>query len=166
MKKQELKDKIAGAVYGFMIGDAMGAATEFMTKESIEEEYPDGVSNIIGGGYFNWEVGECTDDTQMTSCIMDVITECPHLGNMNKVYFKYLVANEFAKWYKSNPKDVGNACRAGIETYLDGDFIKKDGSLFGNGALMRAMPCAIIDRDDLNTAQAEITHFSVVGLQK
>ena len=46
MKKQELKDKIAGAVYGFMIGDAMGATTEFMTKESIEEEYPDGVSNI------------------------------------------------------------------------------------------------------------------------
>lgn len=162
MKKQELKDKIAGVVYGFMIGDAMGATTEFMSKESIEEEYPGGLTNIIGGGCFGWEAGECTDDTQMTACIMDVIAECPHLGNMNQAYFKHMVANKFVKWYESDPKDIGCACRDGIEAYINKGLIEYNGKLLGNGALMRAMPCAIVNRDDLNVAQAEITHFNDV----
>lgn len=35
MKCFELKDHIAGAVYGFAVGDSVGATTEFMTKEQI-----------------------------------------------------------------------------------------------------------------------------------
>ena len=35
MKRFELKDHIAGAVYGFAVGDSVGATTEFMTKEQI-----------------------------------------------------------------------------------------------------------------------------------
>lgn len=34
-----IKNKIAGALYGFAIGDAMGATTEFMSREQIEEQY-------------------------------------------------------------------------------------------------------------------------------
>lgn len=44
------KNKIAGAVYGFAIGDAMGATTEFMTHEQIRKVYGK-VTNIIGGGW-------------------------------------------------------------------------------------------------------------------
>lgn len=160
MKKQEFKDKVAGAVYGFMIGDAMGATTEFMDAGQVKEMYPDKLSNIVGGGCFDWEAGDCTDDTQMTACIMNVISDCPFLDNMNSSYFKNMVAEEFVKWYKSNPKDIGNACRRGIKSYIDGSFIDEDDTLMGNGALMRAMPCALVDRDDLNVAQAEITHFN------
>ena len=33
------RDKIEGALYGFVIGDALGAATECFTKEEVENEY-------------------------------------------------------------------------------------------------------------------------------
>ena len=31
------RDKIVGALYGFVIGDALGAVTEYLTKEEINE---------------------------------------------------------------------------------------------------------------------------------
>lgn len=45
-----LKDKILGSLVGFAIGDAMGATTEFMTKEQIEQKYGQ-VNDVIGGGW-------------------------------------------------------------------------------------------------------------------
>lgn len=39
MKLSTYRDKVAGAFYGFCIGDAMGATTEFMTAKQIKEEY-------------------------------------------------------------------------------------------------------------------------------
>lgn len=160
MDKRELKDRIAGAVYGFMVGDAMGATTEFLARETIEEKYPGGLRDIIGGGCFCWEAGECTDDTQMTACVMDVLAGCPYLGNMGTGYFEHLVADEFFEWYRSKPKDIGNACANGIRSYVVKGCVTEDKSVLGNGALMRAMPCAIVGRDDLNLAQAHITHFN------
>ena len=32
------RDKIVGALYGFVIGDALGAVTEYLTKEEIKKK--------------------------------------------------------------------------------------------------------------------------------
>lgn len=64
------KNKIAGAVYGFAIGDAMGATTEFMTEEQVKLNYGK-VTDIYGGGWLHLKPGDVTDDTQMTVCVMD-----------------------------------------------------------------------------------------------
>ena len=69
----KMRNKIKGAVYGFAIGDAMGATTEFMTREEIKEKYGE-VHDLIGGGWMNLNPGEVTDDTQMSICIMYWIT--------------------------------------------------------------------------------------------
>ena len=67
-----IKNKIAGAIYGFAIGDAMGATTEFMNHAQIKKQYGQ-VTDIIGGGWLNLEAGKTTDDTQMTICVMDAL---------------------------------------------------------------------------------------------
>lgn len=158
MKRSEIRQKIAGAVYGFVIGDAMGATTEFMVKDKIEEKF--GVlTDIVGGGWLNLEKGDVTDDSQMTMCVMDSLME---LGpDVNYMKFKHDVAKRFEQWLDSNPPDVGNACRAGILAYKrsnHSEFTKVDNRVLGNGSLMRAMPCAIMGLDKLNKAQGEITH--------
>ena len=38
-----IKDRIKGSLYAFAIGDAMGATTEFMTKDQIKKLFPEGL---------------------------------------------------------------------------------------------------------------------------
>ena len=155
----EIENKVRGAIYGFIVGDAMGATTEFMDKERIAFEFKEygGVKKIYGGGWLNLKKGEVTDDTQMMICVMKALHK--EMNNVSK--FKMEVAHNFSNWLKTNPKDVGNQCRLAICHYNQyGCYVPKDDEALGNGALMRAVPCALLDFLDLNLAQGEITHNS------
>lgn len=147
------RDRIAGAIYGFAIGDAMGATTEFMSSDMIKAEYGK-VTDIIGGGWLNLKPGEVTDDTEMTQCVIDALVNHKHNES-----FKNKVANNFLKWYSSNPKDVGRQCAKAINIYKrTGKFVMKDKNAIGNGSLMRAMPCAVLGLYGMNFEQGSITH--------
>lgn len=159
---KKVKDKIAGALYGFAIGDAMGATTEFMSEEQIKRIHGK-VNNIIGGGAFNWEPGEVTDDTQMSFCIMDA------LMSINKKWdfgYNFMVKcrDNFINWKNTNPKDIGNQCLSSLN-YIEKNeklMAKEDADSQGNGSLMRALPCALINTPLLNEAQGVITHHNEV----
>ena len=60
MKRYELKDHIAGAVYGFAIGDSVGATTEFMSKDEIKLKYGE-VTKQLGGGWLGLNHGDVTE---------------------------------------------------------------------------------------------------------
>ncbi len=158
-KKLEItKDRIKGALYGFAIGDAMGATTEFMTSGQVRDMYGQ-VTDIIGGGWLNLDPGQVTDDTQMSICVMDAIIDSHNITSQ----FYNNVGNNFVKWYKSNPPDVGSQCSKGIVAWMEHkhviDSIDSNGSLMsGNGSLMRALPCALICRKEWNQIQGSITH--------
>lgn len=147
------RDKIAGAIYGFAIGDAMGATTEFMTSEQVVRKYGK-VTDIIGGGWLNLEPGEITDDTQMTMCVMDALMKFPK--NIKK--FENLCSKNFIKWFKSEPKDIGNQCFRGISHLMVGQKVERNESALGNGSLMRALPCALLGKYDFNEIQGRLTH--------
>lgn len=156
MKKNELKDHIAGALYGFAIGDSVGATTEFMDPDQIKAQYGE-VTKQIGGGWLNLEPGEVTDDTQMMMCVIDALMDFP--DDIDR--FKVECACRFIDWMRTIPKDVGATCARGISHFdLTGEFIKHDENLLGNGSLMRYLPCAILKKDDFNIAQGDITHYS------
>lgn len=158
MKRHELKDHIAGAIYGFAVGDSVGATTEFMTKDQIQDQYGE-VTKQIGDGWLDLKPGEVTDDTQMMMCVMEALMKYPD----DIAMFQEECMEQFVKWLDTNPKDVGSICRAGIEYYkLTGSFISKDEDLQGNGSLMRYLPCAILGLEEFNTAQGELTHNSEV----
>lgn len=146
--KSVLENRIKGALYGFAIGDAMGATTEFMTSDQIKARYGQ-VDEIIGGGWLGLKAGQVTDDTQMSMCVMDALM----YGNFEKS-----VIDNFIKWYKSNPPDVGNQCAKGINYLMRGLHIPVDDKALGNGALMRALPCALVGDRNKNTFQQRLTH--------
>lgn len=157
-----IKSKILGALYGFAIGDSMGATTEFMTDVEIEKQYGQ-VDDLIGGGWLKLKPGEVTDDTQMMICIIDAImsvsTSKGSAKAIDQKEFQKECMSNFVKWYLTGPKDVGNQCAKAIRYYMATKqyiYLEKDSC--GNGSLMRALPFALLGLTDLNIIQGRLTH--------
>ena len=150
-----IKNRLKGALYGFAIGDSMGATTEFMSEAEIKRNYGK-LIDIVGGGWLELKAGEVTDDTQMSICVMEVLMK----KDFNN--FKRDLADSFVAWYDTNPKDIGNQCRKAIAFYKEsGNYVADDNTALGNGSLMRALPCAILNSEksvELNFIQGDITH--------
>jgi len=105
-----LEDRALAAFLGFAIGDALGATVEFMTKGEITARY--GVHrNIIGGGWLRLAPGQVTDDSEMALRLGRSLVRREGLDVHD-------VCDEFAKWLKAGPTDVGNTCRRGIRRYI------------------------------------------------
>ena len=67
-------NKIKGGLIGHAIGDALGGTTEFMSPDEINRVHGR-VTDIIGGGVWDLEPGETTDDTAMTIAVAKGILE-------------------------------------------------------------------------------------------
>jgi ADP-ribosyl-[dinitrogen reductase] hydrolase len=65
---------------------------------------------MIGGGWLNVEPGEVTDDTQMTLAVAEGIVS----QGDSVIAPLLMVGCNFLWWYRTAPKDIGNACRAAI----------------------------------------------------
>lgn len=148
-----IQSKIKGALYGFAIGDAMGATTEFLPEREIKKRYGE-VRDIIGGGWLNLKAGEVTDDTQMTMCVCEAIEygfgpirnwSFHEHATKEEAMFDRCCAN-FVKWYRSGPKDVGACCARVISQsarytcYESWQTLADDPNSLGNGSLMRTLP--------------------------
>lgn len=153
MSKKNKINKITGALFGFAIGDAMGATTEFMSDKSIKAIYGK-VTDIIGGGWLNLKAGEVTDDTQMMICVINALMKFPN--NVRK--FKKQCADNFIDWFSTDPIDIGVQCQKGILSLMNGKQINFDKDALGNGSLMRALPCALANNVLFNVQQGVLTH--------
>lgn len=154
---EDVEERAVAAFLGFAIGDALGATVEFMSAREIRAEY--GVlEDLCGGGWLNLPVGAVTDDTEMSLCIA---------RSLVTVGFSPVdIAERFAEWLKSRPRDVGGTCRRGIRRFmLDGSVSAPPSAAdAGNGAAMRIVPIALATLGDNQLLaswalqQAHITH--------
>nr|WP_270877895.1 ADP-ribosylglycohydrolase family protein [Paenibacillus aestuarii] len=162
MNDETLYDKIKGGLYGVAIGDALGGTTEFMSAREIRVQYGY-LKEIIGGGVWQLEPGEVTDDTMMTLCVAGGILENP-ADPMEPI------GRRFMEWYHSKPKDIGNTIRLAFENYHDNWFeaaFLTDldmGQSGGNGTLMRCLPAALAytelsDMERISRMQSKMTHY-------
>ncbi len=145
---KDLRNRIAGALYGVAIGDALGAPLEFMSREQIARKHGR-VTEMIGGGWLDVEPGEITDDTQMTLAVAEGIIANPEDPIQE-------IGARFIEWAKSGPKDIGITCSMSIRAAAgrnhqeapdekkwfeaSKDTCKTNGGRSGgNGALMRTV---------------------------
>lgn len=170
---KDLRIRIAGALYGVAIGDALGAPLEFMSKEEITRKHGR-VTEMIGGGWLNVEPGEITDDTQMTLAVAEGIIENPDDPIKG-------IGARFIEWVKSSPKDIGGTCNMSIRGAITrspqgtpGEEIwfeaskhtseMNGGRSGGNGALMRTVYPGLYYKGllmsvDTAGAIAQMTHW-------
>ena len=101
---EEIKDRIAGCLWGQAIGDALGLGTEFMSRAEVLHNYPDGLleySQIVQDFHRErWNQGDWTDDTDMMLCIARAIIA-------DKAIKSKTVAHNFKEWFRGIPMGIG-----------------------------------------------------------
>ncbi|WP_369140950.1 ADP-ribosylglycohydrolase family protein [Modestobacter versicolor] len=137
--------RVAGALIGSAVGDALGAPFEFGPAGQFSARFATearGVATeMCGGGSLHWEPGEFTDDTQMGLLVAASLVERGGLDEAD-------LFDRFRTWAGESPPDIGNQTRAVLSSGRPWDVaaaehFARSGHAAGNGSLMRTTPAAI-----------------------
>jgi len=141
---EEMKDRIRGCIYGQFIGDALGAAYEFKSRDTVAKKmsmnrHENGRLKVTDGVYgaMKGYPGIVTDDTEMAVGLMYSLRKLKKY-NVKDVFSRY------HDWYKSGPFDIGGVT---YNALYDGNsanngFPNSSANL-SNGCLMRISPLAV-----------------------
>ena len=135
---------IKDAVWGFVVGDALGVPYEFSTRNMMKENP---AIDMVGFGTYNQPPGTWSDDSSMMLCVLENI--------INKGTKKDL-AQLFLRWYKDDYMtphgelfDIGITTSTALGNLMRG--VKpshsglNDEMSAGNGSLMRCLPYAFVE---------------------
>jgi ADP-ribosyl-[dinitrogen reductase] hydrolase len=147
-----LHDRARGAMLGLAVGDALGAAVEWLHPDQIRSRYGGPLRDMVASGM--WELGEWTDDTAMA---MELAASMADQGR----YDENDVFGRYALWARSRPKDIGATVAAALSRSRSPDEARAaaaahhaaEGRSAGNGSLMRTVPIAIRYRGDPGTIE-------------
>ena len=153
---ENLNNNIKSALFGVAIGDALGVPVEFKSRETILQKP---VTDMIGYGTYNLPPGTFSDDSSMTFCLAEALTQD---FDLNKI------GQNFVKWYHDNfwtargeVFDIGIATREAINRLAKGEQPEfagsTDASSNGNGSLMRILPLLFYIKDLSISERYEIT---------
>lgn len=137
----DLQNRYRGALLGLAAGDAVGTTLEFKPRGSFEP-----LTDMVGGGPFDLEPGQWTDDTSMALCLAESLIRCDAFDPRDQM-------NRYANWYQHGYWsstgacfDIGVATRGAIHTYLvTGEPLagNTDPDSAGNGSIMRLAPVVL-----------------------
>ena len=85
-----MKDIIKSAIYGFVVGDALGVPVEFSKREYLKNNP---VIDFIDNPSRRTTKGFWSDDTAMTLCTMQSIIDCNEINHEDMM-------NKYLKWFE------------------------------------------------------------------
>ena len=157
MKSTSTKlNQIKSALFGVAVGDALGVPVEFNNRETISKNP---VTDMIGYGTFNLPAGTWSDDSSLTFCLAEALTQNFDLN---------IIGQNFVKWTHENywtPRghvfDIGIATSQAISRLANGEKPELAGGFDetdnGNGSLMRILPLLFYLLDKPITERYDIT---------
>lgn len=142
----EIVKRYQGCLVGAAVGDALGAPAEFHSTAEIYQKYNGPLREMVGGGYFKWDIGQTTDDTDMS---MGIVNSVVHKGK----YDPTDIASNFVDWLYSKPRDIGGTTASGLKFIAEGGDYREAGkknllrlNTAPNGSIMRTAPIGLIFR--------------------
>ena len=151
-------DRYRGCLVGLAVGDALGTTVEFKQPGSFPP-----VQDMVGGGSFELQPGQWTDDTSMALCLTESLLECDGFDPRDQL-------GRYVRWYRTGYLsstgrcfDIGNTVRRALETFeRTGEPYAgpADPDSAGNGSLMRLAPVPMFYADDLDAAVARSAESS------
>ena len=142
-----------GAILGLAAGDAVGTTIEFQSPGTFEP-----VTDMVGGGVFQLEAGQWTDDTSMALCLAESLIECQDFDLTDQL-------TRYCRWYREGYLsckdycfDIGNTTRTALQSFEQSGKpnASSDPMSAGNGSLMRLAPVPLFYSRNISNA----IHFS------
>jgi ADP-ribosyl-[dinitrogen reductase] hydrolase len=132
------RDRFLGCLAGLACGDAVGTTLEFRSPGSFEP-----INDMVGGGPFDLEPGQWTDDTSMALCLAESLIECQGFDPIDQL-------ERYIRWYHSGHLsstgrcfDIGNTVSQALRLF-EAQRLPYCGSTdpysAGNGSIMRLAP--------------------------
>lgn len=151
-----LTDQVKSAFLGVAVGDAVGVPVEFKPREYLKR-VP--VTDMIGFGTYSLKPGTWSDDSSLTFCLAEALTQDFRLEN---------VATNFLNWYEhaywtaeGEVFDIGITTQDALDRLLEGVSPESSGDTRvdsnGNGSLMRILPLLFYIQDKPIRERFELT---------
>ena len=139
----DLKDRYEGCMLGLAIGDAVGAATEFMMYDEIRRRYPpDGVTGFLP--FRGLRAGSYTDDTEMSIAVAQGLLNSKDFTSNSMMDS---IAIEFTKWktQTNSARAPGNTSMESVSKLESGIHWTESGKneSKGCGTAMRSAPIGL-----------------------
>lgn len=158
------RDRFRGCLVGLAIGDALGAAAEFMSYLEVAD-----VHGVLRDYHatMHFDPGEFTDDTSMALAMAESIIE------VGVVDIK-AIAGAFVNWMQTDGRGIGNLTYQALSLIEGGASPLRAGrkaweasgrTSAGNGAVMRCAPVGLLHVHDPkalvkdSVATSWITHY-------
>lgn len=160
MTNSTLLDKIRGVLYGCAAGDALGYEVEFISWDSIQNQYGE---NGIQEYKLHQEKAQISDDTQMALFTAAGMA----LAKVHQTQTDEAIYRAYLDWYVTQNGSIeagwpendwlledkslyhrqapGNTCLNALGSGSMGTLDKRLNNSKGCGAVMRTMPCGFVD---------------------
>ncbi len=147
-------ERYRGCLLGLAVGDAVGTTLEFRPQGTFKP-----IDDMLGGGPFQLQAGEWTDDTSMALCLAASLVECETFDARDQMR-RYLRWRDEG-YMASNGVcfDIGGTVAAALHIFerTGNPFAGSiDPATAGNGSLMRLapVPLSYANRPEMAIEQA------------
>ena len=138
MSEITTQDRFRGCLLGLAAGDALGTTLEFKQPGTFQP-----IDDMVGGGPFDLQPGQWTDDTSMALCLATSLIEADRFDPLDQM-------QRYTRWWRSGYLsstgscfDIGNTVCDALSLFADtGEPYSGSTSPWsaGNGSLMRLAP--------------------------
>lgn len=136
------QERCEGALYGSLVGDALGVPVEFSSREQRDS---DPVSDMRAYGTWNQPAGTWSDDGALLLCTAETLIDGTDIERTGASCVRWMKNGEWAAHGKIF--DIGGATQSALRriesdcpaTLAGGQGVESN----GNGSLMRILPVAL-----------------------
>lgn len=134
-----LYQQIKATLFGVAVGDALGVPVEFTGRQTLRR---DPVTDMVGYGTHNQPAGTWSDDSSLTFCLAEALTQGFDLKVIGQNFVKWAYGNYWTP--RGDVFDIGLATQRAIARLAKGVQPDLAGGVEeasnGNGSLMRILP--------------------------
>jgi ADP-ribosyl-[dinitrogen reductase] hydrolase len=154
MSDDMMQNRFLGCLLGLAVGDAVGTTVEFSERGAFEP-----VTGMNGGGPFNLQPGQWTDDTSMALCLAASLVETGGFDARDQMerYWRWLEQDYMSS--TGHCFDIGGTVYQAMQRFVESDdpFSGSTHPLSaGNGCIMRLAPVPMFHAHDHDVA----VHYS------